>query len=81
MNPRSDAASCADARGSETLHSVEDNFTSVTESVVAEPATGLGAVWAVLSAITLFLSLVASLATLRTEALTSLRQSFGRQQG
>ena len=76
MNPRSDAASCADARGSETLHSVEDNFTSVTES-----DTESGAVWAVLSAITLFLSLVASLATLRTEALTSLRQSFGRQQG
>lgn len=77
MKPSNDAASWADARGSETLHSVGDKLTSVTES-----DTESGAVWAVvLSAITLFLSLVASLATLRTEALTSLRQSFGRQQG
>jgi hypothetical protein len=48
---------------------------------VTESAAESLAVLAVLSAITLFLSLVASLATLRTEALTSLRQSFGRQQG
>lgn len=72
MKPSSDAASCAETRGSDTRHSVGDSLTRDAESWVF---------WAVLCAITLFLSLVAPLATLRIEALTSLGQSFDSWQG
>jgi hypothetical protein len=72
MNPSSEAASCAETRGSETFHSVGDSFTSETELVVDG---------AVLSAITLFLSLGASIAALRFGALTSLGQSPNPRQG